>query len=1085
GEYKLVVPGLGASYPFLINEGVAGTFARTYELGIYHQRCGTDNVLPYSRFTHSACHTSLVEVPTMSSPEAAFVNSVLNNESMGALDNPRHTAPRMTNIAASLYPFVNAGPIDVTGGHHDAGDYSRYTINVAALVHYLVFAVDAFPGVKDLDNLGIPESGDGISDVMQEAKREADYLAKLQDADGGFYFIVYPRTRQYESNVLPDRGDTQLVLPKNTSGTAAAVAALAEIASSPAFKAAYPAEAAQYMAKATAGWNFLQQAITQYGRDGSYQMVTHYGDNFMHDDELAWAAAAMFAATGDSVYDNDLRTHTPNPNDPNLRRWNWWSMFEGYGCAYRTYAFAARTGRLQASQLNAAYLAKCENEIKNAGTNTLIWSKDNAYGSSFSDENKGIRTAGWYFSGEETFDLAVAYLIDPKPTYMDAVLKNFNYEMGCNPVNMSYLTGVGWRQQREVVHQYAQNDYRVLPPSGIPQGNIQQGSYWVDQYKSELGALSFPQDSANSAPYPMYDRWSDAFNVMTEFVVSRQSGKMVATASWLMAMTSLKTQAWNSASARITGVPAQSPANQPITARLSVPGLNLSNARIVWESLGQDPYAGDNFTFTPGNIGNNWMEVEAQLPDGRRVVAATNFFATLTGIVSPPLETNSEMVALYRLNTDLSDATHRQANITTEGHAALDPVGLHLQAIGDDVTITIPTTDINDPNKTLGISVEAKVYINSFNTVGVGSAPMLVLGKAWNIQLALQQDKWKSQPEIMGGSQILVNATTTANALSLRQWHLVNITLDKTNYTVKVDGNQISKTNSTDLATWTGSGRAMLQAGNFDGWIQDLVVRNIQTSNQVVVIPPSTNTPPTTNSPPATNPPPATVSNPVITFLPNDPDGARHFRVHSDTNFPFVIEASLDMTEWTPIYVHYFGGTIDYTDEASLTYPNRSYRARNLNPRPSYIALPPDANGYSQVYIEASEFVPYVIQSASNGVNWTSVSTNLDGGLTVWSDPDSLASSSHVYRVLTPELRPSLTPPEIDRYGFGWQTMFIRSPFISSPYIIQNSTNLLDWNYVYTNSNGGPDGYIDNFAPDYPSRFYRIMIQTEGIHGYK
>ena len=41
-----------------------------------------------------------------------------------------------------------------------------------------------------LDNLGIPESGDGISDVMQEAKWEADYLVKMQDADGGFYFLV-------------------------------------------------------------------------------------------------------------------------------------------------------------------------------------------------------------------------------------------------------------------------------------------------------------------------------------------------------------------------------------------------------------------------------------------------------------------------------------------------------------------------------------------------------------------------------------------------------------------------------------------------------------------------------------------------------------------------------------------------------------------------------------------------------------------------------------------------------------------------------------------------------------------------------
>src|SRR5206468_449239 len=151
--------------------------------------------------------------------------------------------------SAQLYPFVNKGAIDVSGGHHDAGDYSKYTINSAALVHYLVFAADAFPGADALDNLGIPESGDGKSDLLQEAKWEADFLAKMQDADGGFYFLVYPKNRAYENDVLPDRGDPQIVWPKNTSATAAAVAALAQISSSPLFKQQFPAEAAAYFLK--------------------------------------------------------------------------------------------------------------------------------------------------------------------------------------------------------------------------------------------------------------------------------------------------------------------------------------------------------------------------------------------------------------------------------------------------------------------------------------------------------------------------------------------------------------------------------------------------------------------------------------------------------------------------------------------------------------------------------------------------------------------------------------------------------------------------------------------------------------------
>ncbi|HWI58555.1 MAG TPA: cellulase N-terminal Ig-like domain-containing protein, partial [Bacillota bacterium] len=51
GQYRLLVPGLGTSFAFFIDDAVAGAFARTYALGLYHQRCGTENALPFTRFT--------------------------------------------------------------------------------------------------------------------------------------------------------------------------------------------------------------------------------------------------------------------------------------------------------------------------------------------------------------------------------------------------------------------------------------------------------------------------------------------------------------------------------------------------------------------------------------------------------------------------------------------------------------------------------------------------------------------------------------------------------------------------------------------------------------------------------------------------------------------------------------------------------------------------------------------------------------------------------------------------------------------------------------------------------------------------
>ncbi len=625
GKYRLQVAGLGASIPFRIDEGIAMGFVRAYALGLYHQRCGFDNAEPFTRFTHAACHTNPATVPTgagfnftwsIVGQEAAIVNS----------NNPAQLAARITGEGNLLFPFVNKGPIDVSGGHHDAGDYSKYTINSASLVHLLTFAADSIAGAGDLDNLGLPESGDGISDILQEAKIEADFLAKLQDADGGFYFLVYPRDRRYENNVLPDGGDVQVVWPKNTAATAAAVGALAEIASSPKFKAAYPQAAASYLAKAKAGWQFLNNAIAKYGKAGAYQKITHYGDDFTHDDELAWAAAAMFVATGDASIHNTLKSWY-DPASPDTRRWGWWHAFMGWGNALRAYAFAARSGRLAANQLDAAYLAKCEAELRSAGDDAARWSQQSAYGTSFPEETKHVQAAGWYFSSAQGFDLTVAQQLGAKAEYVDAVIANMNYEGGANPVNVAYVTGLGRKRQHDIVHQYAQNDRRELPPTGIPLGNLQTGPVYNGTYGTEPAALVFPSDSAGNSPYPFYDRWTDMHNVTTEFVHLDQA-RSLASLAYLAAQTAHKGQAWKSARGSIGGLPAQLSAGSAVTATLSAPGLDLSAATIVWEAAGQPAQFGQSYTFTPTGNGEQWVEAEAALPDGRRVVAVKNFFTS-------------------------------------------------------------------------------------------------------------------------------------------------------------------------------------------------------------------------------------------------------------------------------------------------------------------------------------------------------------------------------------------------------------------------------------------------------------------------
>jgi hypothetical protein len=640
GEYLLVVPGMGASMPFRIDDGIAMDFARTYALGMFHQRSGMAVSMPYTRFTHAADHTSPAAIPTNAITPFAFTWQTVSNYTSDI--NTAQTAPVLTNYPAQLFPFVNKGTASVSGGHFEAGDYNRVAYNGAQLIHTLIFAVDSLPGVGMLDNLGIPESGDNISDALQEAKWEADFLLKMQDADGGFYYSVYPRDREYELDVLPENGDPQVVWPKNTATTAAAVAALAQISSSPRFKQAYPQTASNYLAKAKSGWRFLTNAITRFGFDGSYQKIQHFDDYFTHRDELSWAACELYLATADPQYQSNLFAWFPDPTDVSTFRFGWQRMFACYGNAIRDYVFAVNSGRLTSGQINSSYLAKCINVITNSGNDVLTWSQDNAYGTSFPDITKAYRGGGWYFGSEQAFEMVVAYQFNPNPLYVDALLRNLNFEAGCNPVNVSYISGLGWKRPRNIVDQYSLNDTRVSPKDGVPISNITPAFQPVWVYGWELSGLVYPSDYLDSAPYPYYDRWCDDWNVSTEGSTTDTARSFAATA-WLAAQTSLATQPWRSTNATIiTPTSARLP-GQPLTVSLSVADPNLSTARIIWETKGQEPSFGSlSYTFTPATQSIYWVEAEVQWPDGRRAFA-TNFVTISTN--APPQLSNPQKIS--------------------------------------------------------------------------------------------------------------------------------------------------------------------------------------------------------------------------------------------------------------------------------------------------------------------------------------------------------------------------------------------------------------------------------------------------------
>ena len=78
---------------------------------------------------------------------------------------------------------------DLHGGWYDAGDYNKYTVWTAQYVLDLLHAYEENPQAWG-DNFNIPESGNRIPDILDEAKWGLDWLERMQNPDGSVLSVM-------------------------------------------------------------------------------------------------------------------------------------------------------------------------------------------------------------------------------------------------------------------------------------------------------------------------------------------------------------------------------------------------------------------------------------------------------------------------------------------------------------------------------------------------------------------------------------------------------------------------------------------------------------------------------------------------------------------------------------------------------------------------------------------------------------------------------------------------------------------------------------------------------------------------------
>jgi hypothetical protein len=265
GWYRVMV-GTARSRPFVIDEPAYAATAEAL-LGFFAvQRCGTSRAAP-----HRACHT---------------------------LDG--------------AHP--EGGRADLTGGWHDAGDYTKFLTTAAYATHLLLLAEEIRPGLAG------DRDGNGRSDLLDEARVGAAWCLRLGRAPGTYVHQVQDARDHRVGWRLPENDRLAGERPafggvgRNHLGRLAAALARAARAFAP----SEPAWAES--CRAAAEGAYAAAALAPEIGDG-----TSYVD-VAWQDKMALGAAELYLTTGRGAYLADARRYADRAG-PGW--WCGWSTLNG------------------------------------------------------------------------------------------------------------------------------------------------------------------------------------------------------------------------------------------------------------------------------------------------------------------------------------------------------------------------------------------------------------------------------------------------------------------------------------------------------------------------------------------------------------------------------------------------------------------------------------------------------------------------------------------------------------------------------------------------------------------------------------
>ena len=362
---------------------------------------------------------------------------------------------------------ADAKIIKSTRGWYDAGDYGKYIVNSGITVFTLLELYEHFPAFMDTLQWNIPREFPKMPELLEEIRWNLDWMLSMQDSDGGVYHKL--TSLKFGSSTMPELDGVQrYAIEKNVTATLDFSAVMAQASRVYAkFDAEFSkrmlkaAEVAYYWAKKHPKVFYKQPSDVE---TGEYM----YGDE-NGKDEFAFAATELYRATKKQNYLSDLKQYKFRADGP------WWgdvNMLAVYRAALDSAEFGAKVG----GDARKALL-KAAKELRAVGDTSAYrlpalpssWN----WGSNSAMANNGIV-------------LLHAYYVTGDKSYLDGAQQCFDYLLGKNPMEISYVTGFGFRSPRFPHHRVSESDFVDDPVPGMLVGGPHLGKQDINLDGTEL-----------------------------------------------------------------------------------------------------------------------------------------------------------------------------------------------------------------------------------------------------------------------------------------------------------------------------------------------------------------------------------------------------------------------------------------------------------------------------------------------------------------------------------------------------------------------------------------------------------------------